>query len=409
MSHILDITRLVSRAHLKFDTGIDRVERAFVLDSLERFDPSLFLARVGRNFVILDVDGMRSFLMHESKNVWKQPTGLDRVRYKLPLLKRSVRTTLRSLGQRYSGLHALCDGLKKMNLRAFDYTNVGHTNLDALFLASLRKAGCVQMSAFVHDVIPLDFPELCRPDTVPRFQRNIESIGKYCDRIYCNSHYTSERLMHHLDDSDRGREIRVSYLGGLEPPKQHAHTARVNSRPSFVFLGTIEPRKNLGFLLDVWAELTKRIDATKMPNLLIIGKRGWEDSATFSRLDDAVANGYAYEFNDFDDAQVQAHLMGCQAMVFPSKVEGYGLPIQEALALELPVIASDIPVFRELYQGMATLLPLDDMQTWATFLLDCASQYECSNILYKNDNFSHNTITWDGFFNVIYSKMGASD
>ena len=409
MSHILDITRLVSRAHLKFDTGIDRVERAFISDCLERFDHSLFLARIGRSFVILDAEGMQSFLAAEAKNIWRKPSGKDRFRYKLPARQRQVRTTVRALGQVFSGLGALTNGLKKMNLQTFDYTNVGHTNLDATFLSRLRAAGCFQIAVFVHDVIPLDFPELCRPDTVPRFQKNIKSISKNCDKIYCNSNYTSDRLTHHLNSIGPVPPIRVSYLGDLNSENKATKTTRINGRPSFVCLGTIEPRKNLAFLLEIWSELAKRMDATKMPNLLVIGKRGWEDQITFSRLDSAKAQGYVYEFNDLDDDEVKAHLMGSQAMVFPSKVEGYGLPIQEALLLDLPVIASDIPVFRELYQDMITLLDIDDVQIWVSFLIQCISDYESSNLLYKNDNFSFKTITWNSFFNVIYSKLSSGN
>jgi glycosyltransferase involved in cell wall biosynthesis len=164
-------------------------------------------------------------------------------------------------------------------------------------------------------------------------------------------------------------------------------------------LGTIEPRKNLSFILDGWEVLSATMQASKMPNLIVIGKRGWEDSDTLKRLDQA-AN--VSELSDLSDQEVQAHFSACTALLFPSHVEGYGLPAQEALALGLPVIASDIPVFRELFADTATLLPNDNTQVWVDFI---------QNVLLNPDNcrpmvnYFNKTKTWNDFFVEIYTNL----
>jgi glycosyltransferase involved in cell wall biosynthesis len=59
-------------------------------------------------------------------------------------------------------------------------------------------------------------------------------------------------------------------------------------------------------------------------------------------------------------------LGGARALLFPSLAEGYGLPLIEALAAGVPVIASDLPVFREIGQGIPELLPVDDLAAWGS-------------------------------------------
>ena len=130
--------------------------------------------------------------------------------------------------------------------------------------------------------------------------------------------------------------------------------------PYFVMLGTIEPRKNHLLLLNVWRALVQR-DGERAPRLVIVGQRGWECEQVLDLLDRCEAlRGFVLERQGCDDTELATLLAHAQALLFPSFAEGYGMPMVEALAAGVPVLASDLPVFREVAGDVPEYLdPLD--------------------------------------------------
>jgi len=134
---------------------------------------------------------------------------------------------------------------------------------------------------------------------------------------------------------------------GLMPPS-----------PYYVVLGTIEPRKNHVLLLRVWADLARN---GPPPQLLVIGARGWADPGLFDLL--AATPGITV-LSGLPDGEVAALLQGAAALLFPSLAEGFGLPPVEAAALGTPVIASDLPVIRDLLRDYPIYLDPADSYSW---------------------------------------------
>ncbi|MCZ2822334.1 glycosyltransferase family 1 protein [Modestobacter sp. VKM Ac-2977] len=134
----------------------------------------------------------------------------------------------------------------------------------------------------------------------------------------------------------------------------------------FVFVGNLEPRKNLPLLLDAYRDvLAVRPDA---PGLLLVGPPGWGPALDLSGLPPGrvVFSGYR------EDHEVQALVAGASALVYPTGYEGFGLPPLEALACGVPVVASDLPVIREVVgtdPRCATLLPAGDVDALAAALV----------------------------------------
>ncbi len=112
-----------------------------------------------------------------------------------------------------------------------------------------------------------------------------------------------------------------------------------------LFVGTIEPRKNLNFLLDALEEA-----GFPLP-LVLVGKEGWKAEKTVQRIKKleqekkVIRTGYVKD----EDIPTLYHLS--EGLCFPSVYEGFGMPITEAAALNKPVYCSDIPVFREAGKG----------------------------------------------------------
>ena len=125
-----------------------------------------------------------------------------------------------------------------------------------------------------------------------------------------------------------------------------------NDSGIYLVVGTIEPRKNYGYLLDVFERVWKEFPSSR---LCIVGRTGWqcEDFVQKFKSHPLYAKSL-YMFNDLSDAELDYCYSHAKSLIFPSHAEGFGLPIVEALFKGLPVLASDIPIFREIGKDFCT-------------------------------------------------------
>jgi len=135
--------------------------------------------------------------------------------------------------------------------------------------------------------------------------------------------------------------------------------------PYFVVLSTIEPRKNHWFLLQMWRRLVETM-GDSAPRLVIIGQRGWEcENVAYMLERSEKLKGFVFEYSNCTDEELATYLHHAQALLFPSFAEGYGMPLVEALAFGVPVIASDLPVFREVAGEIPEYVDPLDGKRWA--------------------------------------------
>ena len=114
-------------------------------------------------------------------------------------------------------------------------------------------------------------------------------------------------------------------------------------------VGTIEPRKGYGYAIEAFEDMWKTGYGGA---LIIIGKIGWKADEPVKKINrSAYLNKKLFLFNDLSDDELCFLYNGADAFIFASVREGYGLPLVEAMNHRLPVIASDIPVFREISEG----------------------------------------------------------
>ena len=357
---ILDVTRTLSRVDGRHATGIDRVERAYIehLGALDR--EVMFLSRLGRGIALLDRDGLAEILRQIRGDAPRQAPDL---RARLAVTRDPDRAWIDSVLRQH---RLTIGGRAAMPQKPFHYINVGHTHREVL--ARMRALGAAEITVLIHDLIPLDRPDLQTPQSVRRFSTFFAAVAEHATRVIANSHVTADRLRHWLGPAGQRIKIVVAHLG-IDPPDPVA--AHYSNRPYCLQLGTLEPRKNVGFTLDIWDKL-----AGAGPDLCLIGRRGWMIDAVAARLDDpSTRPARVQEFADLDDIAVQSRLKGAAAMLFPSLIEGFGLPLLEALQHGVPVIAADLPVFRELAGEHALYLPTDNVNTWATCVNEVAAKF----------------------------------
>ncbi len=206
----------------------------------------------------------------------------------------------------------------------------------------------------VYDLLPKTIPWAFSPEQRQHYENWLSDVVCNCDAAVCNSKNVADELKAHLAALPEPIHLPIGWfhLGG-NFDCEHTSSAsddviaitQVNS-PFFLGVGTLEPRKGYDLALDAMDELWRsEIDA----RFVIVGRYGWMSTALQRRVLKHEQYGKRLHWlQNASDGDLDFLYNNARALVFPSLAEGFGLPIMEAANHGLPVIASDIPVFREL-------------------------------------------------------------
>lgn len=354
-ARLLDLSRLVSRLGKGPLTGVDRVEFAYLSHLLTLDQPLFGLVRTRLGFLLLDHAGMTTL---RALVLGDLPLGradlLGRLSHRSTPRRAQTEATLRRLCIARAPRPFLGRLLRHLP-RGSGYVNIGHANLTDRSLRAIHKAG-LRIAVLIHDTIPLDFPQYCRPETLPEFARKLAAVSRHADLVIHTSQAARSLTDRHFARLGRTPAGIVARLG---VPAPQPDSTPPPPAPYFVTLGTIEPRKNHALLLDVW----ERLPAPR-PMLYILGARGWENHAVFARLDALPPDAGVIERHGLTDSAVASLLAGATAFLFPSHAEGFGLPPIEAAACGIPVISSNLPVIHELLADYAVYLDATDVYSW---------------------------------------------
>lgn len=147
-------------------------------------------------------------------------------------------------------------------------------------------------------------------------------------------------------------EKRATVLEKLQLPKELISTG------CFLFVGTLQPRKNVDRIIDAFSQLPQEIQ--RIHPLVIVGREGWSSQKTVEKLKKLINLGVAHWLGYISFTDKVVLLQTAAALVFPSLYEGFGLPVLEAFASRLPVITSNVSSLPETAGGAAHLIdPLD--------------------------------------------------
>ncbi len=230
---------------------------------------------------------------------------------------------------------------------------------DALEQLEALKPRGIKMVSVIYDLIPLTHPQFCDEGLRVSFTRWFEWVSRTASGFIAISKTIRDQIENHLcsrvpdvrtnnqpwfDFFHLGCELDLSPKSGVVRPKVKKPFR--DSRSVYLMIGTIEPRKNHAFLLDAFEMLWQK---DQRLTLYFAGKVGWKCDALIKRI--KTHNQYnrrLFMFNDLSDTELEYCYQQARCLVLPACVEGFGLPLVEAMQRGLPAMASDIPVFHEI-------------------------------------------------------------
>ena len=223
----------------------------------------------------------------------------------------------------------------------------------------------VRMLFVVYDLLPVRWPSWFPGGIANMHAKWLQCIGHYADGLLCISQFVADDVRRWFDEHPplRRNELPLGYFYPGNDPASTSPSAglpvdaaalltRLCASPSFLMVGTIEPRKGHALVLDAFERLWgDGVEAT----LVVVGRQGWMSDALVTRMrTHAYAGTRLIWLEQASDEYLERLYDAAHALVAASEAEGFGLPLVEAARRGLPVIARDIPVFREVSSAFAS-------------------------------------------------------
>lgn len=383
---VLDLSRSFSRLGREAPTGIDRVERAYLEEIIRRDGWGI-------------VRTPRGFLLFEPDRLARLPGYFDRT----DLDGADQQSTIRAIAsQRMPSL-----SIRKFMWRmpnGLAYVNVGHTNLNPQTMRAMMEMPDHTKLVMIHDTIPIDHPDFQTETSRAKFVERLTTVINFANRIVVPSDEVRENVERRMVGTGHRVPITVSPLG-----VDIGHTPldyEKSDRPYFVVIGTIEPRKNHKLLLEIWERMHRKMDEDRIPELRIIGERGWGNADVFELLDHSPMMGRTvFELGPLSDRDMKRHLAGATALLFPSLAEGYGLPPFEAATFGVPSICAPLRP-TEIHLGdMAIYADTDDMYQWFQAIRELAGEDLAEQTRRASALRAYRLPTWEKHFERVFDLI----
>jgi glycosyltransferase involved in cell wall biosynthesis len=221
--------------------------------------------------------------------------------------------------------------------------------LAALTIGPVR--GDLPLVSVVHDLTAWTDPQWHQGRTLVGFAPLWEKTLDRAARLLCISEATARELVRlYPETRERVRVVPNGVDAEFAPStdaaaREETRRRHAGGRSYILYLGTLEPRKNVGILVDACERLWSR--RADLPDLVLAGGAGWKSSALFDRIERSPFRGRIHRTGYATRAVARDLYQAAEAFVYPSLAEGFGLPVLEAMACGVPVVASTAEALRE--------------------------------------------------------------
>jgi glycosyltransferase involved in cell wall biosynthesis len=212
----------------------------------------------------------------------------------------------------------------------------------------------------IHDLVPLHHPEWVTPRTKAMHSRKYRNTARTCDVVFVNSAYTGRDVTETLGVA--AERVRVAHPAPKDEFSSDGRAAYLGA-PYVLTVATLEPRKNLQTLVEAHRLLNGDL------LLAVAGGEGWGDQPE-------LAGSRIRRLGFVSDAELARLYRGAAVAVYPSRFEGFGIPVLEAMACGCPVVVSSHPSLDEASGVAAVRADADDPAVLAAAIERALSERE---------------------------------
>ncbi|WP_169293440.1 glycosyltransferase family 1 protein [Advenella sp. EE-W14] len=227
--------------------------------------------------------------------------------------------------------------------------------------------------ATFHDLSPFTWSECHDQVKVRYLQKELRTTIDRADQLITDSEFTRRELAEFSGLSlEKIHAVPLASAPEFQPyPKVELQPVLKHYQLQYqgycLFVGTIEPRKNIVTLLDAYARLP--VSVRREWPLILTGYKGWQSDAIHERIKDAERQGWARYLGFLPAEDLPGLYAGARLFAFPSLYEGFGLPVLEAMSSGVPVVCSDSSSLPEVVGSAALMCASMDVETLTMHLL----------------------------------------
>lgn len=250
----------------------------------------------------------------------------------------------------------------------------------------------------VHDLSLLLYPQWHPVGRVRYFEQHFFAGLERCSRILTVTESIRQEVIHTLGLApERVSRVYIGIRRGLSPlaPAQVASELKRLGLPAryLLYLGTLEPRKNVGMLLRAYCGLPGEV-RERWP-LLLVGRWGWNAGDLWQQLHTEARYCGVHHLGYVAEEHLPILYGGARALLYPSHYEGFGLPPMEMMACGGAVIASTAAALVETVGSQAQLLPAEDIHGWREAILRVVRDDDWWHFLRAGAETVAEPFTWD--------------
>lgn len=260
----------------------------------------------------------------------------------------------------------------------------------------------------IYDTSFLDVPDFTQEINLAYLKRFCPPSIEHADLIITISEFTKSRLQAHFPG------LKAPIVVTPIPPQpipeisttfsSHLSSLGIQPKRYLLYLGTIEPRKNLVSLIEAYHQLD--VSLKNQYSLVLAGGKGWKDESILEAASNFKAQGDNIVLTGYiSDLEKHSLYANASCFVLPSHYEGFGMPILEALQYGVPTVVSDLPVFHEVAKAGVLYFDKDSIQSITTNLQDILTNEDLQKDLIKEGYAQLASYSWKLNADNVYKEL----
>jgi len=250
----------------------------------------------------------------------------------------------------------------------------------------------------IHDLAFMKFPDVVEKNIYEYMMKWVPYSINKADQIIADSIHTKNDILQLFDVPEE--KINVVYLAAdkrfQKQSVQQIQSVRKKynlAQEYLLYIGTLEPKKNLVTLIDVYHTL--KTEYSVQEKLVIVGAKGWKFNPIFEKVQQLQLENDIIFMGYIADEDLPAIYSGATVFTFPSLYEGFGIPLLEAMQCEVPVVAANTSCIPEVVGDAAILADPYDIEKWAESIYQIISDHSLKEELIAKGLEQASKFSWE--------------